>query len=866
MGEVYRAHDHSTGRDVALKVLPEAVASDPERLARFQREAKALGVLNHPNIAAIYGVEDRGARPAIVMELVAGEDLSVRIARGRVPVAEALAIARQIADAVSAAHDAGIVHRDLKPANVKVRDDGVVKVLDFGLAKASDPAAAGSATDSPTLTARATALGMILGTAAYMAPEQARGKAVDKRADIWAFGVVLFEMLAGRRAFAGDDISDVLAAVLKTEPDWGALPDVPAPVRRLIQRCLEKDPRQRLRDLAEGVRQLDDAPLTAPRAVQPFWRRALPVAAAVLVTALATIAIDRARTPAAVPAKPTRFLLPGSVDAPFAATAQYPDLAIAPDGSFVVYSVFARGASSPSLWLHPLDQFAPSPLRGGESALAPFVSPDSQWIGYVDAISPSQLKKVQAGGGTPTTVGAVPPFTTGATWLRNGVIVTGTANRGLYKIGDGGGEPVEVTVLDDKTNERAHRAPAAVPDTDVVLFCTFSGANPKLAAVNVATGKVARFEIQGYSPRYIESGHMVFVSADGVLRAVAFDPDRLEVRGDPAPVLEGIAIKATGAANFTVARNGTLVYAQGTGVRAARRIVWVDRLGKETATSTPTHTYFYARVSPDGGKLALDVREKEADLWIWDTRGTMRRLTQNPGADQYGLWTPPDGARIVFQSDLRQKAGLYIARADAIGDPELVLEHPGAFPNAITPDGKSIIFRASTTATRNDLFLVPIAGPDRTVTTLVQTPHEEYNAALSPDGKWMAFESDSSGRQEVYVRPFPDVNTGQDVISTAGGSEPAWAPRGNPEVVYLGADNWMYSVAVTVSPGGKISFAAPVRLFDASGYFFGGLGRNYDLSPDGKRFAMVKIDDAKGATPDPLRVVLHWADELKRPR
>jgi serine/threonine protein kinase len=270
MGEVYRAHDHSTGRDVALKVLPEAVASDPERLARFQREAKALGVLNHPNIAAIYGVEDRGARPAIVMELVAGEDLSVRIARGRVPVAEALAIARQIADAVSAAHDAGIVHRDLKPANVKVRDDGVVKVLDFGLAKASDPAAAGSATDSPTLTARATALGMILGTAAYMAPEQARGKAVDKRADIWAFGVVLFEMLAGRRAFAGDDISDVLAAVLKTEPDWGALPDVPAPVRRLIQRCLEKDPRQRLRDLAEGVRQLDDAPLTAPRAVQPF--------------------------------------------------------------------------------------------------------------------------------------------------------------------------------------------------------------------------------------------------------------------------------------------------------------------------------------------------------------------------------------------------------------------------------------------------------------------------------------------------------------------------------------------------------------------------------------------------------------------
>ena len=761
MGEVYRAHDSSTGRDVALKVLPAALASDPERLARFQREAKALASLNHPNIAAIYGVEDRGPALAIVMELVEGEDLSARIARGPVPPAEALSIARQIAEALATAHDAGIVHRDLKPANVKVRDDGVVKVLDFGLAKATDPAAMTSvATDSPTLTARATALGMILGTAAYMAPEQAKGKVVDKRADVWAFGVVLFEMLAAQRAFPGEDVSEVLASVLKTEPDWAALPaDLPAAVRRLLARCLDKDPRLRLRDIGEGMRQLDDASAAVEaRAPQSLWRRALPVAAAVLITAVAAVAIDKFRTPATAPARPVRFLVHATSTAPFVSTALNTDLTLVPDGSAIVYTTIS--GAMPILQVQALDQFESSPLGGGAPAVGPFVSPDGQWIGFSDAANPARLKKIQLAGGAPTTIGILPAVAYGTTWTTSGLIVAGSLSAGLFKVSEGGGEPVAATRLDEKTIERAHRFPSAIPGTDVVLFCALSGANSTLAAVNLSSGKVVRFDIQGSSPHYVDTGHMVFVTTDGALRAVGFDPERMELKGAPVPILEGVGVKPSGAANYAIGRGGELVYARGGGVQVARTIVWVDRAGKETPTNAPPRTYFYARVSPDGSKLAIDVREQESDVWIWDTRGTMRRITQSSGADQYGLWTP-DGQRVVFQSDLKQKPGLYVVRADAIGEPELILERSAAFPNAVTPDGKSVVFRATSTATKNDLFVVPIDGRDRKVTTLIQTPNDEVNAALSPDGKWLAFESDISGRFEIYVRPFPTSTPGR---------------------------------------------------------------------------------------------------------
>ena len=869
MGEVYRAHDASTGRDVALKILPDLAAADPERLARFQREAKALGGLNHPNIAAIFGVEDRGPVPAIIMELVEGEDLSTRIERGPVPAAEALAIARQIADALSAAHDAGIVHRDLKPHNIKLRDDGVVKVLDFGLAKTQDSAiSSGTTTNSPTLTARATALGMIIGTAAYMSPEQAKGKPVDKRADIWAFGVVLYEMLTGRRAFPGDDVSDVLASVLKTEPDLQALPANTSPaLRRLISRCLIKDARARLRDLGEGIRQLDDADLapeatTRPAAAQPFWRRAMPVAIGVVATAVIAYGMYRMMAPApAAPASPIRFLLPSTPAASLITTAVHNDLAVLADGSGVVYT--SLGLGSTFLQIRRFDQFESTPVRGGLNAVAPFVSPNGQWVGFADSANPARLKKVQTDGGTPSTLALFPRAVFGATWTADGQsIVVGTSNDGLQIISDNGGEPVAVTTIDPKSGDSSHRWPSAVAGTNVILFVGFKVGGPELCALDVRSKRVVRFGVQGSFPRFVAPGYIVFGTRENGLRAVAFDPARLEVSGAPVPVLEGVPAKASGAMMFDVGHRGALVYGIGGGLLDNRTIVWVDRTGREAPTNAPGRSYFYARVAPGSGKLSLDVRGQDGDIWIWDPRGTMQRLTQTEGSDQYGLWTPA-GDRVVFQSDMNQKPGLYIMRADGIGPPAMIADVAGAFPNAVTPDGTSVIFRQATTTTKNDLMMVSIDGPDRTVKALIQTPHDELNASVSPDGKWIAFESDASGQSEVYVRPLPDVNAYQELVSTAGGTEPVWG-AGSREIVFLGADQKLKTVTMTIGAGGKPRFTAPATLFETGAYFFGGIGRNYDITPDGKRFVMVKRGTDAPTAHEPLRVVLNWAEDVRR--
>ena len=868
MGEVYRAHDQSTGRDVALKVLPELAAADPDRLARFQREAKALGGLNHPNIAAIYGVEDRGAVPAIIMELVAGEDLSERIGRGAVPLPEALTIARQIAEALSAAHDAGVVHRDLKPHNIKVRDDGVVKVLDFGLAKTMDAASSSTATNSPTLTARATAMGMILGTAAYMAPEQAKGKPVDKRADIWAFGVVLYEMLTGRRAFPGDDVSDVLASVLKTDPDFQALPpETPPAVRRLIARCLTKDPRERLRDLGEGMRQLDDAEAAPAVSAQPaapgaFWRRAMPVAIAVVVTAAAAYGASRVLAPAPPPpAPPVRFLVPSTPGATILQTAGNSDIALLPDGSGFVYSVI--GQAQAALQLRRFAEFEPTALRGAVGAVGPFISPDAQWVGFSDSANPARLKKVQLSGGTPATLALFPHTVYGATWTQDGrSIVAGSSSGGLHLVDHNGGEPKEITSVDPTTGDNSHRWPAAVPGTNLVLFVGFGPSGAHLCAIDLGTRQVVRLGIQGSTPRYLAPGYIVFGVRDGGLRAVRFDPARMEVRGTPAPVLEGIMTKGSGAVMFDMLPAGQLVYGLGGGLMAGRRIVWVDRAGKETPTNAPERTYFYARFAPKGEKLSLDVREQDGDIWLWDPRGTMQRLTQTDGSDQYGLWTPA-GDRVIFQSDMNQKAGLYVMRADGIGQPSLVLEGPAAYPNAVTPDGLSLIYRQASPQSKNDLMLISIDGPDRTPKGLIQSPHDELNAAISPDGKWIVFESDASGRAEVYVRPFPDVNAFQEVVSTAGGTEPVWGP-GSREIVFLGADGKLKLVTMTAGAAGKPAFTAPADLFSTAPYFFGGVGRNYDISPDGRRFVMVKRSGDAPSSTEPLRVVLNWAEDVRR--
>ena len=879
MGEVYRARDTRLDRDVALKILPESFAADPDRQARFEREAKSLAALNHPNIAHVYGFESAGDVQAIAMELVEGRTLAELVTTGPVTIAETLAIARQLAAALDAAHEQGLVHRDLKPANVIVRDDGTVKVLDFGLAKAlaSDVEASGSSlANSPTLTARATQLGMILGTAAYMSPEQAKGKAVDRRADIWAFGVVLYEMLSGRRAFEGDDISDVLASVLKTEPDWSALPDdLPPALRRLLRRCLEKDPRKRLRDLSEGMLQLDEqlagasAPATAPAAGDPLaatavdpapprprWRRAMPAVALVIVAA----AIGAAGWFRPVPESPRErvaFTHSPGPEATLFTTQSAADLSVSRTGRFFVYTT--GNPASQRLVLRRFDTVDGAVVRGGEGAVNPFLSADEDWIGYLDFGDRTLIKKVAVSGGPATTIAKSKNLVYGVAWLADDSIVFGSPV-GLWRVPAGGGEPVQLTELDQSKSDSGHQWPAEIPGTDAVLFVASAGmpmTTGKLAAVDVKTGRIVRFGIAGVYPRYVHTGHIVFGNADGTLRAIEFDRLRLQTSGNPIPVLEGVTVKPSGAANFDIAHDGRIVYSAGGSQIANRSILWADRSGRETAIPAPKRSFFYARASPtDVARLSLDVRGEGSDIWIWDARGTLTKLTSNDGIDQYGLWMP-DGLHVVFASVVAGKSGIFKSRADGIGTPELLVERNTAFPNAVTPDGKSVIFRAGA-GNRNDLFVVAIGG-DRKVTPLLATPHDELNAAISPDGRWLAYQSDLSGRVEIYVRPFPDVDGGQWTVSTGGGTEPVWAPNGR-EVFYISPDGKLMATGFTATP--SVTLTAPRVLFDASSYFFGGIGRNYDVGRDG-RFVLIKNAPDEGLRTRPITVVLNWAEELR---
>lgn len=881
MGEVYVARDTRLDRNVALKVLPELFTSDGERLARFEREAKVLASLNHPNIAQVYGFEGT----AIAMELVDGSTLDALIletAPAGLPLDRALAIARQIAVALEAAHDQGIIHRDLKPANVKVREDGTVKVLDFGLAKAfaaDAESAASGVSNSPTLTARSTQLGMILGTAAYMAPEQAKGRPVDRRADVWAFGVVLFEMLAGRRAFEGDDVSDVLASVLKSEPDWVALPaDLPAPVRRLLRRCLEKDPKRRLRDIGEGMLQLDEglaggstssmmppaasgaSGIAAPAAL---WRRAAPITTAVVLTAIVLVGANAWTTVPAEAPTPIRFqhqITKGRLWI----SQNYRDVGVSPDGQTIVFSVI-DGVEAPGLWTRRLGQLEAAPLRGGESAGNPFVSPDNAWVGFIASADATDVKKVSILGGPPADIFRTSSAVFGATWI-DGSIIFSMRGHPLHIVGDGGGTPVPLTALDAAAGEVEHLLPSAIPGTGVILFVTGNGTTPalggELAAFDRRSGRTVRFKVAGIHPRYVPTGHIVYASSSGVLWAVAFDPATLEMSGTPVPVLEGVGIKGSGAANFDTALDGRIVYAGGLeGLSAARTITWTDRAGRETPIAVQPRNYYYVRLSPDGAYLSLDARDEQEDIWIWDLRrGAISRLTDKPGAEQYGLWMPK-GLGVVFNSASGSRTELYRMRRDGTGQMEQITETSAErlapFPNAITPDGEQVIFRAATTNSKNDLWIASMTGP-RSVRKLLDGPHHELNASLSPDGKWMAYESDQSGRTEVYVRPFPDVQSGQFPVSVAGGSEPVWARN---EIFFIADDSKLMAVPVSTTSG----FVAekPVVLFDVSPYYFGGQGRNYDVAADGKRFVMVKDPPAARSQTFPINVILNWTQELR---
>ena len=883
MGEVYRARDTKLNRHVAIKVLPDVFANDPERLARFHREAQVLATLNHPNIAHIHGFENSDQIHALVMELVDGPTLAESIAQGPIPISDALPIAKQIAEALDAAHDQGIIHRDLKPANVKVREDGTVKVLDFGLARLVVPdasaAGSGTVTQSPTFTTpAATVAGVILGTAAYMSPEQAKGRAADKRSDVWAFGAVLYEMLTGRRPFEGEDLSDTLAAVLKSEPDWNALPpDVPPHIRMLIQRCLTKDRRQRMADLSIALFVMTEvaglvhaavatsAP-TAPLARPPLWRRLVISTAAMLVVGAAIgTAVWLVMRPGGD--RVTRFALSSTGAAALSVDNQSIDLAITRDGTHIVYK--GAGTAGAQLFVRALDQLEPSPLTGLGTPRAPFLSPDGQWIGFVDTSTfPVTLKKVAITGGPPLPLCRLDSASRGVTWRDDDSIIFATAapSTGLQRVSSGGGEPTVLTKPDRDRGEGDHLWPQSLPGSEAVLFTitATTGGNDasRVAALDLRTGTHKILVQGGSQAQYVPSGHLVYV-ASGTLRVVAFDLERLEVVGTPIPVVPQVVTLPNGTAEFDVADNGTLVYVPGGAVAPARTLVWVDRQGREAAINVPGRAYVAPRLSPDGARVALEVRDQNNDIWVFDfARETLTRVTFDPGLEAAPTWMP-DGRRMVFSSQPNEgAASLFWQAADGTGTAERLTENPSRmiqFPSAVSPDGTRVLFTQGGNATATDVMSLTL-DKDHRVQPVVQTQFAELNGEISPDGRWLAYQSNDSGQVQIFVVPFPNVNTGRWQVSIGGGTRPLWARNGQ-ELFYLTPDATLMSMPV--ARGTTWTPATPEKLIDAP--YYGGTTRNYDVSPDGKRFLMIK-QGGGDQTPAPTSIVVvqNWPQELKR--
>ncbi len=896
MGEVYRATDTALGREVAIKILPWDLSADPERLARFRREARVLASLNHPNIGAIYGLETldgpTGPTLGLVLELVEGPTLAETLASGRLPVTETIALAQQIADALEAAHQQGLVHRDLKPANIKVRPDGAVKVLDFGLAKAIEPAIGSSpnVTQSPTITTPAmmTGVGTILGTAAYMSPEQARGKPADKRSDVWAFGCVLYEMLTGTRPFPGDDVADVLAAVLTKEPDWTQLPhDLTPTLGTYLRRCLHKDPKQRIGDMQdvrlalEGAFEPDTTSETPLHRRTSLWRRvAAPAAAAVAAGAAVGAAVWLVTRPAAP--QVTRFTLSPAGPAAFESSGTARDMTVLPDGRRIVYkAVGTRGV--PQLFVFALDALEPMPLVRDGSPLGPFSSPDGSWLGFVEIEGASpQLKKIAVTGGPSLTLASLDGQSSGVTWGDDDGIIYATANpaTGLQRVASTGGSPVVLTRPDGARGERDHLWPHLLPGGQAVLFTvTSTTANldaSQVVVLDLRTGAQKALISNGSQAQYAASGHLVYVAGDR-LWAVAFDRERLAVIGEPVAVVSQVARTPNGTAEFDMSRDGTLVYVPTAGASATRTLVWVDRQGREEPVKgAPSRAYVFPRLSPDGARLALDVRDQESDIWVWDfARETLTRATFDPGLDRGPVWMP-DGHRLVFSSQAGANAsGTGVGRlfwratdgtgaAERIGAEDSILSL--MLPSSVSPDGTSVVTWGRGDVSPPITFdVMMLTLKDRQVRPLVHTPFNERNGAVSPDGRWLAYESNASGQFEIYVRPFPDVDAGQWQVSTAGGIQALWARNGQ-ELFYIAADGRLNSVRV--DGGATWSASTPRTVLDRQYYLGANLvnaGRTYDVSPDGQRFLMIKDNASdQGAGRASMVVVQNWIEELKR--
>jgi len=761
MGEVYRARDTRLNRDVAIKILPDAFVTDRERVARFEREAQLVAALNHPNIAAIYGLEKSGEIQFLVLELVDGESLAHRIASSPgLSIDEALAIARQLVDALEAAHEKGIVHRDLKPANIMLTSDHRVKVLDFGLAKFDTGASGSDFANSPTLSFAATQAGVILGTAAYMSPEQAKGRNADKRSDVWAFGCVLYEMLAGRRAFEGEDLSDTLASVIKSEPDWTALPaNVPAHVRTILKGCLQKDRRVRIPDLAV-VRYLVDGIVATPAppdetAGRSRQRRSLRLwQAATALFVLASV-VGIPATYLLRPTTPTMarfFVLPPENHAFSAGGRQATSVAISPDGHTLAF--VARDLSGRNLlWLRTIDSLTAQPLAGTEGAAFPFWSPDSRFVGV---FSNGKLVKINVTGGPPQTVCTCNGR--GATWSRDGVIVLNSGQGPLLRVSSGAGQPSPFTHL--TAGQTGHVFPSFLPDGHHVLYYA-NASSPEIAGVYVAsldTGDTKRLVDASSGGLYAASaGDLLFVR-DGTLLAQSFDAKRLTLSGEAVPVAEHVESTVyPGVMAFSVSDTGMLAYGLGSSAAAGLQMAWVDRQGKAIETVGAEGNYRGIDLAPDGKRLAAHRHDGQGgDVWLSDLpRGTTPRFTFDPSQENASPIWSPDGRSIVFSAVRNGKWSLYQRPSNGAGTEERLVESDiQILPMSWAPDGQSLVYVAIDPNTRADLWLLPLSG-DRKAVPLLRTPFSESHAQISPDGKLFAYHSDESGLSEVYVRPFP---------------------------------------------------------------------------------------------------------------
>ncbi|MBI4906619.1 MAG: serine/threonine-protein kinase [Acidobacteria bacterium] len=870
MGVVYRATDTKLSREVAIKVLPDAFASDANRMARFLREAQALAALNHPNIAAIYGIEDR----AIIMELVEGPTLAQRIGQGALPLDEALPVAKQIAEALEAAHDKGIVHRDLKPANIKLTPEGRVKVLDFGLAKLADPTEpvedpANAATvvhgNSPTVA------GVILGTVGYMAPEQARGKRVDKRADIWAFGVVLLEMLTGKQMYGGETVYDTLAAVLAKEPDFTTLPEaMPPGIRKLLRRCLDKDPHHRLRDIGEARIAIEEAlggeQIVAGPAEGVKPRHSYPWAVALLSLALVALAVFHWQTTRPVVRPLMRFNLDMGKEA--LRDARNAPL-ISPDGTRLVYAATAPNSSVPMLATRLLGQSNPSLLPGTENASLPFFSPDGNWIGF---FADRKLKKISAQGGAAVTLCESSSAPGGGSWNDDGTIIASLRPLSLVRVPEAGGAAQPLANPEDR-GMRGYFWPQILPGGKTVLFTGVAGTDFEQANIEVLSlpdGAVKTLHRGGYYGRYLQSGHLAYVHK-GTLFAVPFDSKRLEARGTPVPVLEDVAgDPQRGAGHFHFSQSGAFFYLAGKSSDIALPLVWLEPDGKTHPFVTPATPATTPRLSPDGKRLAFSM---DGDIWVYDPgRGTTTRLTFDRQQNRHPNWTP-GGEHIVYLQwgGAGAESHIHSVRSDGSGKHQKLLGMRGIFSPTLSFDGRRVVFTRAEPARAWDIWTLPLdwSAPDPPKAGKPEVFHEEpgdqSHGTLSPDGRWMAYESTEAGNPQVFVRSFPpSAAGGRWQISTTGGIHPVWGQNGR-ELVFLNfGDSRLMAASYTAK--GDTFAVQPPRQWSPATIPRPGL-RPFDLAPDGRRVVVYQPPDvtpAEEASNVRVTVLLNFFDELRR--